>query len=206
MTALQVRERLRLNLGTLSRTLMTGHVSTGSTPGKDEALALATKDDVRRTTEANAGTALDLVEELLVDAAAPLDLRVVTEEINAIFGCGVLKPGLLYRKNDPASGFPYLPAAAILEYAAFFYRMGGQSTAGDVDVAAWAIWAIDLRGHLFADGCGKTATLVSGLILARAGLTIPLYTSRDAYYAAPYAMSGAMSWRAWRAYFISITG
>jgi hypothetical protein len=206
VTALQVRERVARNLRTLSRTLATGRVSTASTPGKAETLTLAvTEDDVRRATESNATAALDFVEELIADPGAPLDLRAAAEQVNAIFARGVLKAGSLYRRHDPAPGVPYLAAAAISEYAAFFYQAAGRSAAPVAEVAAWAVWAIDLRGHLFADGCGKTATVISELILARAGRTIPLYSSRDAYYAAPYGGSGAMSWRAWRAYFISMT-
>jgi hypothetical protein len=201
------RERIKRNLHTLSRTLASGIVSTASTPGKAEMLASAdaTAANVRRMTEDNAAAALDLIEDLLANPRAPLDLRAVVERVNAIFTRGVLKTGSLYRTHDPSSEVPYLPAAAIPEYAASFYKTTERSPAPAAERAAYAIWGIDLRGHLFADGCGKTATVISGFILSRSGCTIPLYSSRDAYYAAPYGASGAMSWRAWRTYFISMT-
>jgi hypothetical protein len=194
--SIEVRHRLEQNLRILSRTLSTRIVSTASTPGKAELLIAAesSADDIRRTTEANLAASLDLVEELLAKRNVPLDLRAASEQVNTIFARGILKSSSPYRSRDPASEFPYIPAVAVPEYAAFFYRAAGSSPASAEEIAAWAVWAIDLRGHIFADGCGKTATVVSGLILARADRPVPLYPARDIYYATPYSRSGAMSW------------
>lgn len=44
-----------------------------------------------------------------------------------------------------------------------------------VETAAWIEWNIDFSGHLFSDGCGRVAKLISSWLLMRCDLNLPDY-------------------------------
>lgn len=51
-------------------------------------------------------------------------------------------------------------------------------------LAAWAEWMWDEHIHPLGDGCGRTAKAIGAWVLARRGLELPDYGSREAYLAA----------------------
>lgn len=198
-------DRLRQSLAILSRTLTEGVVSFDSTEGKGSLLSAPTSrpSEVRAVTEGNVELALELAESLGRVEEQSFDIRAATEKLNALLTQGILKVAGRYRTIDGNPKYPYLPAAAIERYAADSFSMLQRSSQQARVRAAFSVWAIDLRGHLFADGCSKTATILSAVLLSRSGAPIPQVASRDQYYSAPYDSSGRPSWSHWLRYHLS---
>jgi hypothetical protein len=72
-------------------------------------------------------------------------------------------------------------------------------------LAAYITWVVDLYGHPFVDGCGKTAALLSGFALDRAGVKVPLMPGRADVIAAAY-YRGSPSWSHWCRWYVRLVG
>lgn len=194
----------------ISRTASGGRVDTSSAPEKAGIVRPLGAEDTRvsasrNINEAVAGCARVLIEPLSVAA----DWRVVVEDLNRSLTRGLVD-GPIHRSFDSASGLPYIPAHRVPPYSAALYRLlatcetrivtGDRPRADAIRLAAVATWAVDLRGHLFADGCGRTGLVLSAFILARHDHPLPRFRSRQAYYNGAYC-KGQLSGRAWTAFF-----
>lgn len=201
------RGNLERNLQRLSRTLHLGTIDSASSPEKVGALDPALEDPsrTRMIAETNVATALDFVESQLRQSRVHSDVGSIVVEVNTILTRGIVVAGALYRTHEPVTGIPYIPASEVPQYAAKTFHIFRHSRALPVPLAAFSIWAIDLRGHLFSDGCGKTALIVSSYLLRREGCHVPLIPSRSGYYSGPYGEDGNMSWPKWLRYYSSLS-
>lgn len=118
---------------------------------------------------------------------SPQELRAFVETLAEQVNDGIVKEGSLIRSSD-SQKYPYVRIANLEKemgkfYEGLFERVNNPE-ADPVESAAYAEFGIDFAGHFFADGCGKTAKVVSSYMLMRSGHKLPEYKGgREAYYA-----------------------
>lgn len=194
-----------INLENTSRTAR-GTVDTSASPDK------AQKMQEGLTGESAAELAKDNFREALGvtykdkdrDFGSASELRQFIESIATTVNHGITKEGVLIRQGADSPKYPYTRVSELEGRMEQFYEEL-QARLEDPkedpkSLAAWAEYRIDLSDHFFADGCGKTAKLVSSWIMMRAGQNLPDYTmggkipaekARDEYYAnAPQTIPG----------------
>lgn len=133
----------------------------------------------------------------------------LVDRVNEVVTAGVVRDGHRSR-TMPASRLPYADpqrgAHLLDELAREWVLVEGRSSPVDaIHLAAFAVWVIDLYGHPFTDGCGKTATLISSFILARGGVSVPVYPSRGDFLAGAYH-GDRMSWAHWSRWYSRLVG
>jgi len=134
----------------------------------------------------------------------PNELREFVESIASTINQGITKEGILIRQGEDSPKYPYTRVAELEGrmqqfYEELFTRIKNPKE-DPVALAAWVEYKIDLSDHFFADGCGKTAKLLSSWVMMRAGKNLPDYTMhgkiptekvRGEYYAnAPKTIPG----------------
>ena len=118
---------------------------------------------------------------------SPEDLRRFINGLATTVNSGIVKEGSLIRSSD-SEKYPYVRIANLENYMDKFYQglyeRVQNPEADPIESAAFAEFGIDFAGHFFADGCGKTAKVVSSFILMRHNHKLPEYRGgRSAYYA-----------------------
>jgi hypothetical protein len=110
-------------------------------------------------------------------------LEALADTVNA----GIVKSGNRLRSGADSTKYLTYGLTATLpeEFNAFVERFHDwlAHPHDAVELAAWVEYRADLADHFFADGCGKIAKLYSAYVLMRAGLPLPNYPERSAYYA-----------------------
>lgn len=85
----------------------------------------------------------------------------------------------LLRVGDNSQKYNYVDTANVAEfYDAFVGELllkVEDIDADPIETAAWIEWNIDFSGHLFSDGCGRVAKLVSSWLFMRRDLSLPDY-------------------------------
>lgn len=190
-------DAMRSNVLQISRTLQRGVLDASAASEKASLLTNDPPSSIKQVAASNLTAAINIIASSLRHNPQPLDARDVTERINRTLTHDLLTPHTLYRSHN-SPHLPYIAFCDIPAYATMAYRVIDCGRASPTALSAFAIWAIDFRGHLFSDGCGKTAILVSALLLARAGHPIPRLPTRAVYYAAPYD-GERLSWKKWLA-------
>lgn len=117
----------------------------------------------------------------------PTDVREFVENIAETINGGILKEGKLIRSGSDSQKYPYTRVAELEPAMDRFYQEFTRKLADPnqdpVELAAWVEYNIDLTHHFFADGCGKTAKVISSFVLMRSNKPLPNYTTRAEYYA-----------------------
>lgn len=187
------------NLLATSRTAH-GTIDTGASTTKAAAMEIGGGEQVVDLARENFVGAISLAYEnknrLFSD---PNELRVFVEQVASLINRGIVKEGMLVRGGEDSVKYPHtriadLPAAMEGFYDKFYAKISDPST-DPIETAAFAEYNIDLSGHFFADGCGKTAKAISAFVLMRSDYPLPTYRGgRDAYYAhAPRRIAGVDS-------------
>ena len=168
------------NLQATSRTAH-GIVDTSASPTKAESIEVndekkvedLAQDGVKRAIEA----AFSVKDHNFTNAT---ELRSFVEWIAETVNGGILKNGVLIRSGADSDKYPYTRIADLPNTMDHFYQKllekMNDPEADPVEVAAFAEYNIDLSGHFFADGCGKTSKVISSLILMRANHELPDYS------------------------------
>ena len=192
------------NLMNMSRTAH-GAVDTSASSTKAEALNISSGEEAANLAKNGFDRAIETVYDARkTEFATPNELRSFVENIAATVNGGILKDGILIRSGEDSDKYPYvrivnLPEAMDHFYQDFYTKLQNPNT-DPVELAAFAEYNIDLTGHFFADGCGKTAKAISSFILMRANHKLPDYSrgentdhkvNRAEYYAhAPKQIPG----------------
>ena len=175
------------NLMAMSRTAQ-GVVDTSASAKKAESMTgvsgEAAADLAKQNFETAIRKAYDTKEK---EFDSPEDLRAFIEDLATTVNSGILKEGSLIRTSD-SDKYPYARIANLENYMDKFYQglyeRAQNPNADPIESAAFAEFGIDFGGHFFADGCGKTAKVVSGFMLMRHNHKLPEYKGgRSAYYA-----------------------
>lgn len=98
----------------------------------------------------------------------------IVNDTNRKINKGIVAEGVLFRTEDSPK-FPYTKVGqlhnAFMQFASEFYERLDNSDA--IETAAWVHWRINMTDHFYADGCGKTAEIISYWVLMRHN--IPFY-------------------------------
>jgi 8-oxo-dGTP diphosphatase len=90
----------------------------------------------------------------------------------------------LLRVGDNSHKYDYVDTTDVAGfYDAFVQELLSRIKDIDIDpveTAAWIEWNMDFSGHLFSDGCGRVAKLISSWLLMRRDLRLPDY-KKDAF-------------------------
>lgn len=107
------------------------------------------------------------------------ELRGFFEKLSSIVNDGILQSEYLIRNGADSTKYPYTRVADLEKAMEEFYR----ALYAYIDrpenpkiTAAFIEWNIDLRGHFFGDGCGKSAKACSSWLLMRHNAELPDYT------------------------------
>lgn len=121
--------------------------------------------------------------------------------INERLTVGTRSGNVIVRDFDSGQ-YPYCPATEVPRrannLACRFVRSRDPATL--INLIAASYWEIDFRGHIFADGCGKTANTFAGWLLARFSVTVPELPPRPQFIAGAYGPTGHLDLRRWRTY------
>ena len=110
---------------------------------------------------------------------SPAELRKFVETVAMTVNGGIVKDGMLIRSGEDSDKYPYtrisdLPNAMDSFYGQLLARIDNPD-ADPVETAAFVEYGIDLTGHFFSDGCGKTAKAISSFVLMRQNHKLPDY-------------------------------
>lgn len=175
------------NLMAMSRTAQ-GVVDTSASVKKAESMTGVSGETAADLAKQNFKNAIKLAyDNKDREFESPDDLRTFVEDIALTVNSGIVKDGSLIRTSD-SEKYPYTRIANLENYMNKFYQGLYERTqnpeADPVESAAFAEFGIDFGGHFFADGCGKTAKVVSSFMLMRHNHQLPEYRGgRSAYYA-----------------------
>ncbi|MBP5648082.1 hypothetical protein J6X04_02240 [Candidatus Saccharibacteria bacterium] len=183
-TYLQDAER---NLLAMSRTAQ-GVVDTSASAKKAESMTGVSGEAAADLARQNFKTAIrEAYNNKERKFTSPEELKGFIEGLATIVNSGIVKEGSLIRSSD-SEKYPYVRIANLNNYMDKFYKNLYERIqnpkADPVESAAFAEFGIDFGGHFFADGCGKTAKVVSSFMLMRHNHKLPEYKGgRSAYYA-----------------------
>ena len=175
------------NLMAMSRTAQ-GVVDTSASAKKAESMTGVSGETAADLAKQNFETAIrEAYNNREKEFESPEDLRSFIEGLAATVNSGIVKEGNLIRTSD-SEKYPYARIANLEDYMDKFYRELYERIqdpkADPIESAAFAEFGIDFGGHFFADGCGKTAKVVSSFVLMRHDHKLPEYKGgRSAYYA-----------------------
>ena len=173
-------EAARRNLLATSRTAH-GIIDTSSSNTKSRAMAEGASENAAKLSmdgfEKAITTAFSAIRHKFKN---PMELKMFVEGIAGIVNGGIVKEGALIRSGEDSVKYPYtriedLPAAMKDFYGQLLSRMNNENN-DPVETAAFAEYGIDICGHFFADGCSKTAKVISTFILMRAKHALPDYS------------------------------
>lgn len=183
-TYLQDAER---NLLAMSRTAQ-GVVDTSASAKKAESMTGVSGETAADLAKQNFETAIrEAYANKEKKFESPKELRKFIEGLASTVNSGIVKEGSLIRTSD-SDKYPYVRIANLENYMDKFcnglYERLNNPKADPIESAAFAEFGIDFAGHFFADGCGKTAKIVSSFMLMRHNHKLPEYRGgRSAYYA-----------------------
>jgi hypothetical protein len=175
------------NLMAMSRTAR-GVIDTSASAEKAQSMTGVSGEAAADLAKQNFDTAIEIaLENRDHQFESPTELRAFVEALAEQVNSGIVKDGNLIRSSD-SQKYPYVRIANLENEMNKFYD-GLYERLNDpdhdpVEAAAYAEFGIDFAGHFFADGCGKTAKVVSSYVLMRSGHELPEYKGgREAYYA-----------------------
>ena len=186
MDYLSFREDFLENLKVMSRTA-NSILDLSSSETKSESMETQDADIAKKHLDENIEKALILIyENRYKKFSSEEELGNFILQIAECTNSGIVKPDKLFRSGADSTQFPYAKIKDLKELWAWFCRelfhMLAETGKDPVEVAAFAEYFINRRGHFFSDGCGKIAMLISSFILIRNDMNIPKYRSREEYY------------------------
>jgi fido (protein-threonine AMPylation protein) len=186
-------------LAEMSRTL--GGVS--DTSSSDEKPSLVMEgEDLKARTKANIARAAEYLfaarDKVFADER---EVRAFVDELARLVSNGLLPVGQGLYRTWETKFRQTSPSAIEGEYSRFCERLyeglrvdpdtewAVVHPADDIAFAGWVERELDSRVHPFADGCGRSAKLLSSWVLLRAGLMPPRWPARAEYYRAVATMA-----------------
>lgn len=204
-------EQATRNLMRTSRTAK-GEVDTSASTTKADQMKKLGGDEAAQIARRNFQEAIGYAYKHRTDQLNASSARQFVEQVATQINGGILKDGVLIRQGADSDKYPYTKIADLEPAMTKFYaELANRLDNPDedpIELAAWVEYNIDLTHHFFADGCGKTAKVISSYVLMRSGLPLPTYTSREDYFEhAPTEIVGRDpeadddQYQAWLAYY-----
>lgn len=174
-------DKLLRNIGDTSRTFG-GELNVTASKDKPKIVDQSkSKGDLARITERNIvqafGFAYDNKNLILL---SPQILRDFIDQIAKLVNRDIVKDEkFLVRRGSDSHKYFYVSTKYIGGfYESFVNQLHEKLNSPEtspVDLAAWIEWNVDFCGHIFSDGCGRIAKVLSSWVLMRANFDLPDY-------------------------------
>lgn len=186
MTFDAYRRQFNRNLKLMSRTV-NGTLSTSSSPTKSISMATNSAEEANKLALENTDRALEfLFSNRRKNFDSAKDLEEFILQTAQIVNKGIVKEGYLFRNGEDCKNITYVKIKDLPEvwewFIKTFYWMLTNSCFSAEGIAAFCEYVINITGHFFSDGCGKTSMLISTYVFMRFDLPCVIYTSMDEFF------------------------
>ncbi len=142
---------------------------------------LISKESLAEITKNNVIKAFDFVyDSKNLPLLAPQVLKNFIDQVAKIVNQGIISDEkLIVRSGSNSHKYYYVDTQYVEKFYRSFvnqlYQKLNNPETSPIDLAAWIEWNIDFCGHIFSDGCGRIAKILSTWLLMRNNLTLPDY-------------------------------
>jgi len=143
--------------------------------------SLISKEDLVKITKNNVVKAFDFAydnKNLLL--SSPQALKDFIDRVARIVNRGIINDEqFIIRSRSNSHKYFYVNTKYVIKFYKSFvsqvYKKLNNPEISPVDLAAWIEWNIDFCGHIFSDGCGRIAKVLSTWLLLRTNSDLPDY-------------------------------
>ena len=174
------------NLMTMSRTA-NGILDVSASATKADAMQLTDQDKAAELAKRNFANAIDFIlDKIDMKFETVQDLRDFIECAAKLINKDIVKDGCLYRSGADSETKTYTLIRNMEEDSNWFYEqlfnMLNMKNYNPVRTAAFLEYYMNMRIHMWADGCGKTSMILAAYIMMRSRCMPVKYDSRREYY------------------------
>ncbi len=177
----EYQKKLLMNIDSTSRTF-SGEINVTASTCKPKIVNLLySKEDLAKITKKNIMQAFDFVyENRNLILFSPQVLRSFIFQVAKTVNQDIIKnEKFIVRRGNNSHKYFYVSTKNVNGfYESFveqFYKRLNSPETIPIDLAAWVEWNIDFCGHVFSDGCGRTAKVLSSWVLMRFNCDLPDY-------------------------------
>jgi ADP-ribose pyrophosphatase YjhB (NUDIX family) len=174
-------DKLLQNISDTSRTF-SGELNVTASKDKPKIVnQLNSKEDLVYITKRNVLRAFDFAyDNKNLILLSPQILRDFIDQIGKFINQDIIKDEkFLLRHGSNSHKYFYVSTIYVNGFYTSFvnqlYKRLNAHEISPVDLAAWIEWNVDFCGHIFNDGCGRIAKVLSSWVLMRANLALPDY-------------------------------
>ena len=176
-------DKLLRNIKSTSRTFE-GELNVSASKDKSKFVnSLISKEDLVEITKNNVIKAFDFAydnKNLLLPS--PQVLKDFIDQVARIVNRGIINDEkFVMRSGSNSHKYFYVDTKYVKKFYKSFvnqlYEKLNNPETSPVDLAAWIEWNIDFCGHIFSDGCGRIAKVLSAWLLMRNNSDLPDYRS-----------------------------
>lgn len=177
------------NLMKMSRTA-NGIVDVSASATKKDVMLISGGDEAARKANENFVCAVEYCYENRHRVFSdPAELRAFVESVGERINRGIVKSGSLLRSGEDSHKYNYTRLQFLEEELDWFYdkllSLLNDLSTDPVYLAAFMEYYVNLRIHMFADGCGKSSiALAAWIFMTRDRLPV-VYDSRESFYSHP---------------------
>lgn len=174
-------DKLLRNISDTSRTFG-GELNVTASKDKPQLIDQSnSKEDLARITKRNIVRVFDFAynnKNLIL--LSPQILRDFIDQIAWLVNQDIVKDEkFLLRRGSDSRRYFYVGTKYVDGFYESFvnqlYKKLNSPETSPVTLAAWIEWNVDFCGHIFSDGCGRIAKILSSWVLMRANLNLPDY-------------------------------
>ena len=139
------------------------------------------KDKIQQSVQSNINNAFQYIfdnKNLIINSSASLK-RFINEVACIVNKDLIVDKKYLFRNGKNSSKYNYINTKFVDKFYNFFiddlYLKLIDIEPNYIKIAAWVEWNIDFVGHIFSDGCGRIAKLISSWVLMRGDCPLPNY-------------------------------
>ncbi len=174
------------NLMTMSRTA-NGILDLSASATKADAMQVTDNDKAAEISKRNFANAIDFIlDEIDRKFETVKDLRDFIESVAKLVNKDIVNDNCLYRSGADSQTKTYTLIQNMEEDTNWFYEqlfnMLNMITYNPVRTAAFLEYYMNMRIHMWADGCGKTSMVLAAFIMMRSRCMPVMYNSRSEYY------------------------
>lgn len=174
------------NLMTMSRTA-NGNLDLSASVTKADAMQITDNDKAAELSKRNFANAIDFIlDNIDIEFKTAMQLREFIERVAGIVNKDMVKDNCLYRSGADSQTKTYTLIRNMEEDSNWFYEqlfnMLNMISYNPVRTAAFLEYYMNMRIHMWADGCGKTSMILAAFIMMRSRCMPVKYHSRSEYY------------------------
>ena len=174
------------NLMTMSRTV-NGILDLSASATKADVMQIKDNDKAAELSKRNFASAIDFIlGKIDIKFETVGELREFIESVARIINKDMVNDDCLYRAGADSQTKTYTLIQNMEEDSNWFYEqlfnMFNMITYNPVRTAAFLEYYMNMRIHMWADGCGKTSMILAAYIMMRSRCMPVKYDSRREYY------------------------